>query len=127
MESLTTLYRPVGLKELILIEESGMRAFPPRLNWQPIFYPVLNEQYAIDIASNWNIEDEASGFAGFVTAFEILTDYFERFEVQNVGSKHHNEIWVPAEELLNFNAKIQSKIRVTKAFYGSNYQDEKRY
>jgi len=45
-----TLYRPVGPKELALIEASGWRAFPPRLPEQPIFYPVLNEDYAIQIA-----------------------------------------------------------------------------
>ena len=39
------LYRPVGTKELELIRESNYRIFPPRLADQPIFYPVLNEQY----------------------------------------------------------------------------------
>jgi len=46
----TTLYRPVGPKELALIAASGYRAFPPRLPEQPIFYPVLNETYAADIS-----------------------------------------------------------------------------
>ncbi|TIX70485.1 MAG: hypothetical protein E5V21_27165, partial [Mesorhizobium sp.] len=41
-----TLWRPVGPEELKLIEKSGMRAFPPRLPEQPIFYPVLSEAYA---------------------------------------------------------------------------------
>jgi hypothetical protein len=45
-----TLYRPVGQKELDLIAQSGYRAFPPRLSGQPIFYPVLNEEYAREIA-----------------------------------------------------------------------------
>lgn len=36
-----TLYRPVGLAELELIAAAGWRAYPPRLAWQPIFYPVL--------------------------------------------------------------------------------------
>ena len=48
------LYRPVGEQELALIRESGYTAFPPRLPEQPIFYPVLNEQYAVEIASKWN-------------------------------------------------------------------------
>src|SRR5919107_458454 len=39
-EKLTTLWRPVGQRELELIAESGYRAFPPRLPHQPIFYPV---------------------------------------------------------------------------------------
>ena len=46
---LTTLYRPVGPKELELIEQSGWKKFPPRLSEQPIFYPVMNEEYAIQI------------------------------------------------------------------------------
>ena len=36
------LYRPVGLEELELIYDSGMKAFPARMPKQPIFYPVLN-------------------------------------------------------------------------------------
>jgi hypothetical protein len=49
-----TLFRPVGQKELDLIEQSGWKEFPPRLFWQPIFYPVLTEEYAIAIARDWN-------------------------------------------------------------------------
>ncbi len=45
-----TLYRPVGTAELTRIAESGFTAFPPRLPEQPIFYPVLNEAYACEIA-----------------------------------------------------------------------------
>ena len=45
------LYRPVGTKELDLIRESGWTRYPPRLPDQPIFYPVLNEEYAVEIAS----------------------------------------------------------------------------
>ena len=48
------LYRPVGEAEMRLIAESGYTAFPPRLPEQPIFYPVLDEQYACDIAEKWN-------------------------------------------------------------------------
>ena len=33
---LTTLFRPVGLHELSLIWDSGMREFPRRLSHQPI-------------------------------------------------------------------------------------------
>ena len=52
-----TLFRPVGPKELELIRASGNRAFPPRLPEQPIFYPVLDEEYAIQIARDWNAKD----------------------------------------------------------------------
>ena len=56
------LYRPVGESELILIAESKYTAFPPRLPEQPIFYPVLNEQYAAEIAKRWNTKDKNSGY-----------------------------------------------------------------
>ena len=55
------LYRPVGSKELELIKKSNYRRFPPRLVEQPIFYPVLNEQYATEIASSWNLMSMSSG------------------------------------------------------------------
>ena len=61
MTETTTLFRPVGKPELDLIRASGVRAFPPRLAQQPIFYPVLNEEYATEIARDWNTKDAASG------------------------------------------------------------------
>ena len=48
-----TLWRPTGPQELALVESSGWRAWPPRLPDQPIFYPVLNEDYATMIARDW--------------------------------------------------------------------------
>lgn len=109
----TTLYRPVGPKELALIEKSGWKKFPPRLPEQPIFYPVMNEEYAIQIARDWNVP--ASG-SGFVTKFLVNTDYLTKFKVENVGGEIHNELWVPAEELEEFNANIVGQIEVTKEF-----------
>jgi len=109
----TILYRPVGLKELELIEQSGFTKFPPRLPDQPIFYPVMNEEYAIQISRDWNVP--AYG-AGYVTKFAVRTDYVSKFEIQNVGGEIHNELWVPAEELEEFNSHIVGLIEVTKEF-----------
>lgn len=109
----TTLYRPVGPKELALIEKSNWKEFPERLPEQPIFYPVMNEEYAIQIARDWNVA--ASG-SGFVTKFEVNSEYLQKFEVQNVGGQIHNELWVPAEELNEFNSNIVGQIEVTKSF-----------
>lgn len=110
---LTTLFRPVGPKELELIEGSGWRKFPPRLPDQPIFYPVMNEEYAIQIARDWNVP--ASG-SGYVTKFNVLTEYLKKFEVQNFGGEIHNELWIPTEELEEFNNNIVGQIAVTKTF-----------
>ena len=80
----TTLFRPVGQRELELIRESGFRAFPPRLPHQPIFYPVLNEEYATSIARDWNTKDAASGFVGYVTRFAVDTEYVQQFPIHTV-------------------------------------------
>ena len=54
-QDVVTLWRPVGPRELELIRKADMRAFPPRLPDQPIFYPVLSEDYAAKIARDWNV------------------------------------------------------------------------
>lgn len=109
----TTLYRPVGPEELKLIEHSDYRRFPPRLPEQPIFYPVLTEQYAADIARNWNVRDSGSGC---VTRFAVDTDYLARYEVHIVGSREHQEYWIPAEALDEFNRHIVGAIEIIARF-----------
>ena len=116
-----TLYRPVGLKELELIADSGWKAFPPRLDWQPIFYPVLNQAYAEQIAQEWNTRDAFSGYCGVVTRFEVQSSYIRHFKVENVGAAIHNELWIPAEELKNFNKHILGTIEVISAFFGIEF------
>jgi hypothetical protein len=113
METIT-LYRPVGPKELELIRASGWRAFPPRLPEQPIFYPVLNEEYATQIARDWNVP--ASG-SGFVTRFAVEAAFVARYAVQTVGAATHQELWVPAEELEEFNRHIVGAIEVIAEFH----------
>ena len=113
----TTLFRPVGYKELKLIEESGFTEFPPRFPEQPIFYPVTNENYAAQIARDWNAKynDEKSGF---VTRFEVKTEFIENFEKKVVGGRQHEEYWIPAEQLPEFNENIVGRISVVAEFHG---------
>ena len=115
------LFRPVGLFELRLIRAADYAILPH----QPIFYPVLNAAYAEQIARDWNTTDEASGFMGAVTAFDVDAAYVARFEEHVVGATIHRELWVPAENLDEFNRHIQGPIRVLRAFYGERY-DQKR-
>src|SRR5690242_11833207 len=103
-EQTVTLYRPVGPKELALIRESGFTAFPPRLPEQPIFYPVLNEPYATQIARDWNSKSAQNGNAGFVTRFQVLASFLAPYQVETVGSRMHQELWIPAEDLDAFSA-----------------------
>jgi hypothetical protein len=116
------LYRPIGVAELELIAKSGFRTFPPRLAGQPIFYPVLNMEYAVQIARDWNTKDAASGYAGFVTRFEVQDEYIKRFEEHVVGRRYvHRELWIPAEQLAEFNSRITGVILVEAAFYGASF------
>lgn len=108
-----TLWRPIGSEELVLIEQAKMREFPPRLPEQPIFYPVLTEDYAIKIARDWNVK--ASG-AGFVTRFEVLKSYLDAYDVQEAGGRAHLEYWIPAEEMRAFNDAIVGEIAITQTF-----------
>jgi len=120
------LYRPVGVEELELIIDADMKRFPPRLYWQPIFYPVLNFKYAAEIAERWNMGDIDSDGAGFVTAFEISEQYFRQFPIQTVGLDYHQELWVPAEQLSVFNDEIVNGIRVEKAYMGAKFKPSEK-
>src|ERR1700753_4142545 len=110
-----TLFRPVGPKELELIEASGWREFPPRLPGQPIFSPVTNEAYAAQIARDWNVKESG---AGFVTKFNVRAEYLSRYRVEKVGGAIHTEYWIPAEDLPEFNRNIVGLIEVTQEFRG---------
>ena len=109
---LTTLYRPVGQAEFDLIRGSGFREFPPRLPEQPIFYPVLNERYAVQIARDWNTKDERSGFVGYVLQFCVRNEFLKNYEVRTVGSSEHQEYWIPANDLKTLNENIVGLIKV---------------
>jgi hypothetical protein len=115
------LYRPVGLKELERIAQSDFRAFPPRLEWQPIFYPVMNEGYATQIAVEWNTRDAFSGYCGIVTAFSLPVEFLQRYPVQTVGGEIHQELWVPAEELSQFNEQIVGGIQIMAVYTGTQF------
>jgi len=105
----TTLYRPTGENELGLIRDSGWRKFPPRLPSQPIFYPVLNKEYAIQIARDWNTRD---GGIGYVLCFDVEAEYLKQFPIQTAGSRTHQEYWIPADQLDDFNEHIVGLIEV---------------
>ena len=113
------LYRPVGQKELELIFESGMLEFPVRLPEQPLFYPVINRVYAQQIARDWNTKEDTK--VGYVTKFEINNEYIKSFEEKIVGSTEHKELWVPAEQVSEFNKQIIGSIEVVDVFFGEDY------
>jgi len=116
MAETTKLYRPVGQRELDLIRDSDYREWPPRLPDQPIFYPVTNEEYAAQIARDWNTKDSMNGNVGYVTYFEVDSEFLSQFPVEVVGGSEHSEHWIPAERLSEFNEHIVGKIHVIRKF-----------
>jgi len=112
-EPVITLYRPVGPEELALVRDSGWQAWPPRLPEQPIFYPVLNEDYATKIARDWNVP--WSG-AGYVTRFKVRKAFLDRYELHQVGGQTILEYWIPAEDLAQLNASIVGTIEVIATY-----------
>jgi hypothetical protein len=108
-----TLYRPVGDAELELVRVSEWKSFPPRLPEQPIFYPVLEEECAIQIARDWNTRD---GGTGYVLRFNVDEAYLSQFPVQVAGSRIHREYWIPADELTEFNRHVVGRIEIVSTF-----------
>ena len=118
-----TLFRPTGERELELIRESGWRAFPARLPDQPFFYPVLNETYATQIARGWNTKD---GGTGYVLRFQVDAGFVRRYDIQTVGSGVHQEYWIPAEDLDDFNRHLVGMIEVIGVYRGGSVSEELR-
>jgi hypothetical protein len=121
MDDVTTLYRALGQLEFDLIKHSGR--FPARLEIQPMFCPVLNDDYATQIARDWNTKDAASGYADYVLRFRGRSDFLTEFPVQTVGTKQHQELWIPAERLDDMNLAIVGEIETVSVFRGSPVSD----
>jgi hypothetical protein len=113
----TILYRPVGPEELVLVCDSGWSRFPPRLPEQPIFYPVENEEYARQIARDWNVKSSGEGH---VLRFAVDAAFLSRYPVQQVGNATHREFWVPAEDLEEFNDHIVGPIELIASYPQDN-------
>ena len=119
VDDLVTLFRPTGPTELGLVRESGYKRWPPRLDWQPIFFPVLNEEHAVQIARDWNAKDPGTGHRGYVTRFRVRRSFLDRYEVHRVGARVHEEYWIPAKDLEKLNDNIVGVIEVIAEFDGA--------
>ena len=118
------LFRPTGLKELALIFQSDMSAWPPRLPDQPIFYPVLNQNYARQIARDWNTKFDSC--VGYVTRFEIADSFADKYDIKVVGGREHEELWVPSEDLGAFNTQLIRPIEVLEAYFGKLFLEHSK-
>ena len=113
-EDTVYLWRPTGSEELRLVAESGWKVWPARLPDQPIFYPVTNSEYAEQIARDWNTK--FGDKVGHVTRFRVRSRYLAGFERKIAGARKHEEYWVPAEQLAEFNDNIVGLIELVATF-----------
>ncbi|WP_436842711.1 hypothetical protein [Streptomyces flaveolus] len=77
-----------------MLREMNWRAWPPRP-------PRLPEQ---------------RDGAGFVTRFEVESGFLSRYPIRQAGGQTIRELWVPAQELDDFNAHIVGEIQVIPEF-----------
>lgn len=105
------LFRPVGEKEFRMIQQSGFKSFPARLPGRRVLNPVLNKEYAAEIASK-----RKAGGRNYVVEFEADDSYISWFETKTVGQ--HQEISIPAEQIDEFNSHLIGLISVV-AVYGN--------
>ena len=113
-EIVIVLYRPTGPSELELVKQSGYKKWPPRLEGQPIFYPVANERYAREIAREWNVKENG---AGYVTRFRVKKSFLDKYQIKKVGASYHTEYWIPAEDLEELNNNIIGVIQVIGEYH----------
>lgn len=64
---------------------------------------------------DWNAKHNADK-RGYVTRFAVRADYLARYEIQPVGGSIHQEYWIPAEDLHEFNRNIVGEIKVIAEF-----------
>jgi hypothetical protein len=80
--------------------------------------------YAQKIARDWNTKDINSGYVGIVTQFGVPDDTTRKYPVHSAGGREHAELWVPAEELEEFNSSLQTLIEVVEVYYGPEFKGE---
>jgi len=51
-----------------------------------------------------------------VTRFQVSAEFLRRYEIKTVGSSIHQEYWIPAEELEEFNSNIVGVIEIIATY-----------
>lgn len=103
------MYRPTGPEEYQLVADSDFTKWPPRLEGQPIFYPVTNETYAREITEQWNIRDSG---VGYFFRFLVRRSFADAYSLEKVGGTDHTEWWIPADKMNELNDSIVGKIEM---------------
>ncbi len=102
---LQTLYKPVGQRELTLIERSGWTRFPPRIARRPVFYTDMSDEEAATCAVRET---------GYIIKFHIRKDYLMKYAVRHNECNDHDELCVPTHALEDFNNNIIGLIEVAR-------------
>lgn len=79
---------------------------------------MLNETYATQIARDRNTRDAENGSVGYALRFDVDATFLETYEVHQVGGIEHQEYWIPAEELDQFNDAIVGNTEIVGEYRG---------
>lgn len=115
------LYRPVGLYEMSKILDLKGEEFPKEFFNHSLCRVIVNLDYALKVARDWNAKDRNSGYAGFVIEFEVNKSFIDNYTVQCVGKNNGLEYLIPANQISIFNYNIKGKIKIQDAFFGDDY------
>lgn len=105
----TTLWHPAGPDEIDHIRASGWRQWPPVPHERLYFYPILNESFAISGARHWN---SLGTGVKYVLRLYTETDFIRRYSTRSFGGSAAPMLWVPVEDMHEFNAHIVGLIEV---------------
>ena len=105
----TILFHALGSDELELIKRSGWTQFPSRSREEPLFYPILTEEYATQVAKEAYVEVDG---VGWVIKSAVSTDFVRKYDVQQIGASYQREYWIPAAELADLNRHLVGPIEV---------------
>ncbi|HWS36466.1 MAG TPA: ADP-ribosylation/crystallin J1 [Actinoplanes sp.] len=105
----TALWRPAGPRELDLIRASGWRRWPPVPLERLYFYPILSESFAVTGAQHWTSSDSG---VRYVLRIHVETDFVGRYSTRSFGGSAAPMLWVPAEDMDEFNAHVVGLIEV---------------
>ncbi|MFG1757852.1 PWWP domain-containing protein [Micromonospora echinofusca] len=108
----TALWRPMGQQERNLVRETGWRRWPALPPDRTHFFPILSEDFAIRAARDWDL----FGSVRCVARFHVETGFLGRYSTRSFGGSAAPMLWVPAEELDEFNAHLVGPIEVTHEF-----------
>lgn len=113
MRETRVLWKAMGPGEAEMVEAGGMRAFPPRLPCQAVFYAAASRVAAERMAQDWHLPRNG---VGYVARFEVLHSFLDAYCPMAAEASAGEEFRIPAEDMEEFNAAIAGPIEIVSSY-----------